>query len=52
MGTKTVTRALSPAQAERYGPFFENTKRLRELVATLEALSAQAVEQAEGWAER
>jgi hypothetical protein len=52
VGTKTVTRTLSPAQAERYGPFFENTKRLRELVAELEALSTQAVEQAEGWAER
>ncbi|HEY2266903.1 MAG TPA: DUF6788 family protein, partial [Streptosporangiaceae bacterium] len=48
-GTKTVTRTLSPEQAERYRPLFDNTKRLRELTRELEALSAQAVEQAEGW---
>ena len=51
VGTKTVTRTLNPAQAERYRPLFANTKRLRELVAELETLSARAVEQAEGWAE-
>ena len=49
---KTVTRTLSAAQAERYRPLFDNTKRLRELVAEIEALSAQAVEQAEGWPHR
>jgi hypothetical protein len=48
-GTKTVTRTLTPEQAEHYRPLFDNTKRLRELVTELEALSAQAVEQAEGW---
>ncbi len=46
---KTLTRTLTPAQAERYRPLFDNTKRLRELISELEALSAQAVEQAEGW---
>ena len=46
---KTVSRTLSPEQAERYRPLFDNTKRLRELISELEALSAQAVEQAEGW---
>ncbi len=50
VGTKTVTRTLSPAQFERYRPLFDNTRRLRELITELEALSAQAVEQAEGWA--
>lgn len=31
---------------------FDNTKRLRELIDELEALSAQVVEQAEGWTSR
>jgi len=52
VGNKTVTRTLSAAQAERYRPLFDNTKRLRDLVAEIEALSAQAVEQAEGWPHR
>ena len=49
VGAKTVTRTLSPAQLERYRPLFDNTRRLRELISELETLSAQAVEQAEGW---
>jgi hypothetical protein len=49
IGTKTVTRTLSPAQAERYRPLFNNTRRLRELVSELETLSAQVVDEAEGW---
>src|SRR5258707_13313134 len=49
VGAKTVTRTLSPSQLERYRPLFDNTKRLRELTGELEALSAQVVEQAEGW---
>ncbi|HEY5990072.1 MAG TPA: DUF6788 family protein [Streptosporangiaceae bacterium] len=48
-GAKTVTRTLTPAQAERYRPLIENTKRLRELISELETLSAQVVEEAEGW---
>jgi hypothetical protein len=47
---KTVTRRLTPAQLERYRPWFENRRRLRELVSELEALSLAAAEQAEGWA--
>jgi hypothetical protein len=43
-------RTLSPAQFERYRPLFDNTKRLRKLISDLETLSAEAVEQAEGWA--
>ena len=50
-GTKTITRTLTHVQAERYRPLFENTKRLRELISELQTLSAQAVEQAEGWAQ-
>lgn len=49
-GTKTITRTLTPAQAERYRPLFDNTKRLRELIRELEALSAEVVQLAEGWA--
>ena len=41
--------AHQAGQAERYRPLFDNTKRLRELISELQALSAQAVEQAEGW---
>jgi hypothetical protein len=49
IGAKAITRTLSPAQLERYRPLFDNTKRLRELISELEALSAEVVEQAEGW---
>ncbi len=49
VGAKTVTRTLNPSQLERYRSLFDNTKRLRELISELEALSAQMVEEAEGW---
>jgi hypothetical protein len=49
VGSRTVTRTLSQDQLERYRPLFDNTRRLRELISELEALYAQAVEQAEGW---
>ena len=52
VGNKTVTRTLSAAQAERYRPLFDNAKRLRELVAEIEVLSARAIEEAEGWDQR
>jgi hypothetical protein len=47
-GAKTITRTLTSAQAERYRPLFDNTRRLRELIRELETLSAQVVEQDEG----
>jgi hypothetical protein len=47
---KTVTRRLSPEQLERYRPWFENRRRLRQLISELETLSLQTAEQAEGWA--
>src|ERR1700728_3752881 len=50
VGAKTITHTLSPAQLERYRPLFDNTKRLRELISKLQTLSAETVEQAEGWA--
>jgi hypothetical protein len=46
---KTVTRNLSAGQAERYQPWFDNAKRLRQLVNELEALSASVAAKAEGW---
>lgn len=49
---KTVTRMLTPEQLTRYRPWFDNARRVRELLAELEAVSLQAVEQAEGWAEK
>jgi len=49
---KTVTRRLSAEQAERYRPWFEDNRRLRQLIGELEALSLKAAEQAEGWGEK
>jgi hypothetical protein len=46
---KTVTRRLTPEQLERYKPWFDNNRRLRQLVTELESLSLQAAEHAEGW---
>lgn len=46
---KTVTRALSPEQLERYRPWFDNARRLRQLLAELEELSLGVAEAAEGW---
>lgn len=45
---KTVTRYLSEAQLARYQSWFDNARRLKELVAKLEIASLQAVETAEG----
>lgn len=45
----TVTRYLSPEQVERYRPWFDNARRLREIVAELDALCLRVVERAEGW---
>ena len=46
---KTVTRHLSEEQLERYRPWFDNARRLKDLVAKLEIASLQAIETAEGW---
>jgi hypothetical protein len=45
---KPVTRKLTPEQEQRYRPWFDNAKRLRELVTELETLSLEAFEHAEG----
>jgi len=49
VGSKTVTRTLSPAQLERYRSWVDSGKRLRQLLAELEALSVKRAEDAEGW---
>jgi hypothetical protein len=49
---KTQTRRLTPEQADRYRPWLENDRRLRELINELEALSLKAAQDAEGWGEK
>lgn len=49
---KTQTRRLTAEQAERYRPWLDNNRRLRELIAELEALSLKIAERAEGWGEK
>jgi hypothetical protein len=44
---KTVTRTLTPEQALRYQPWFDNARRLRELLADLETRSLRAFLDAE-----
>lgn len=39
---KTVTRTLTDEQARRYQPWFDNARRLRELITDLEARSLRA----------
>ena len=45
---KTVTRFLSPEQLARYQPWFDNARRVKDLVAKLETASLHALEQEEG----
>ena len=41
---KTATRILTDDQAADYGPWFDNHRRLRELIAELEELSLAIAE--------
>lgn len=43
---KTVTRHLSEQEGSDYQPFFDNAKRLRALLAELEALGLTTIEEA------
>lgn len=47
---KTVTRFLTDEQLARYQPWFDNSRRLKDLTAKLAIASVHAVEQTEGWA--
>jgi hypothetical protein len=49
---KPITRKLTPDQEQRYRPWFDNARRLQQLVSELQALSVQAIEDAEGWQNR
>ncbi len=49
VGGKTVTKYLSEEQLERYQPWFDNARRLHELVNDLEAASLRDIEATEGW---
>jgi len=49
---KTVTRLLTEEQWADYQPWFENSKRLKELVAELEALSLQEVHDDARWRQK
>jgi hypothetical protein len=49
---KTVTRRLTPEQADRYRPWFEDNRKLRQLIAELEALSLTTAEEAERWGQK
>jgi hypothetical protein len=42
---------LSAPQAERYRTWFDNARRLKELVSEFQSLSAEVVGEAEGWDE-
>ena len=49
---RPTTRKLTPEQEQRYRPWFDNARRLHELVSELQTLSVQAIEDAEGWHHR
>lgn len=44
---KTVTRSLTEDQLARYQPWFDNARKLKDLVGKLEAASLHAFEQTE-----
>ena len=46
---KTVTKFLSEDQLARYQPWFDNARRLKELIAMLHIASVHAVERHECW---
>jgi hypothetical protein len=46
---RTVTRLLSPDQRDRYQAWFDNNRKLKDLITRLEALSLHAINDAEGW---
>jgi hypothetical protein len=46
---RTVAQLLSADQAERYQPWIDNNRRLRQIVNELEALAIDAAHAAEGW---
>jgi hypothetical protein len=49
IAAKTICRWLSPDQQHDYRPWIDNDRRLRELLARLEALGAEAFEADPRW---
>jgi hypothetical protein len=49
VAAKTVTRHLSEEQLQEYQPYFDNARRLRALVAELEAVTLAIVENDPRW---
>lgn len=47
-----ITRKLTDEQEQRYRPWFDNSRRIRDLINELHALSIQAIDDAEGWNNR
>jgi hypothetical protein len=47
VGDKTMTRKISEDQLARYQAWFDNARKLHQLVTDLEALSLRAFEQTE-----
>jgi hypothetical protein len=45
IGGKTVTRRLSPAELSEYQPLFDNAKKLRALLAELQDLTMEIIEE-------
>lgn len=46
---KAITRQLTVEQEQQYRPWFDNSRRLQELITELQTLSVKAIEDAEGW---
>ena len=44
-GTRSITKTLTPDDAERLRPYFAAHRRLRQLIAELEAVSIELAEQ-------
>jgi hypothetical protein len=45
IGGKTVTRRLTPAEFAEYQPLFDNAKKLRALLAELQDLTLQIIDE-------
>ena len=49
VGGKTITQALTDEQAEPYRPWFDNARRLRELVDELKQLTVEQADAYDRW---
>lgn len=49
---KPITRNLTPDQEQRYRPWFDNARRLQQLITELQNLSVTAFEATEGQRQR